>query len=133
MVVPRFVSEAINNEPITVFGDGQQVRSFCDVRDLVEIIQKLSDNQNAVGHVFNVGREEPITIMDLALLVKNAASSHSEITYTPLEKAYSHEYIEMVHREPDLTKLKRYINFTYRWSLKSTIENLIELGRKHEK
>src|SRR5262249_41096084 len=69
MVVPRFIKQAVNNEPITVFGNGNQTRSFCDVRDTVIMLDKLAENEKSIGEIINVGNDHEITIKGLALLV----------------------------------------------------------------
>jgi UDP-glucose 4-epimerase len=127
MVVPRFVQQAVDNQPITIFGDGSQTRAFCDVRDLVHILTKLAITPRAYGKVINVGNDQSTTILELATLVKSLAKSSSPITHTPISEAYNTDYIEMPHRKPNLAYLKTFIDSQYEWTLKKTIENLIQL------
>lgn len=127
MVVPRFVKQAVHNEPITLFGDGSQTRAFCDARDLVRILATLAETPKAYGQIINVGNEQSIHIRELANLVKSLAKSTSIISQTPISEAYNADYIEIPHRKPDLTYLNTLISFQYEWSLKQTIEDLIAL------
>lgn len=125
MVVPRFVEQAVSNMPITVYGDGKQSRSFCNVVDTVKILDALLCEESATGDVFNVGNNEHISIMDLALLVKRVAASTSEIVHIPIDKAYHHDYMEIKHRQPNLEKTNSLINYRPQWTLEETIKDLI--------
>src|SRR5688572_9972171 len=88
MVLPRFVRWALKNEPIQIYGDGQQQRCFCNVRDVVEAIHLLSEHPAAVGQVFNIGSSEEVTINELAQRVRTHAGSASELRLVPYEEAY---------------------------------------------
>lgn len=125
MVVPRFVKQAVDNKPITVFGSGNQTRSFCDVRDTVIMLDKLAENEKSIGEIINVGNDREITITDLALLVKALAKSDSEIQYIPYKEAYGENYVDIQRRKPNLTKLFTYIDFQYHWKLEDSIQYLI--------
>lgn len=125
MVVPRFVAQAMNNESITVFGEGSQTRSFCDVRDTVVMLDLLAENEDAVGETINVGNDREITMKDLAILVKKLAGSRSEIEYIPYEQAYSSDYVDIKRRKPDLNKLFSYIQFKHQWTLEDSITDLM--------
>jgi UDP-glucose 4-epimerase len=130
MVVPRFVKQAINNEPLTVFGDGKQTRSFCDVRDSVKMLDLIAEKSEAEGQIYNVGRDVDITINELAELVRKRANSSSEIKYIPYLEAYGKEFTDIKQRKPDLTKLYNLTHFKHAWTLEKTIDNLIELNVK---
>lgn len=125
MVVPRFIQQARAGKPITVFGDGTQTRSFCDVRDTVSAIHLLSNNKKTIGEVINVGNDQEISMIDLAKLIKEKTKSDSEIQYIPFKKAYGHDFSDITHRRPDLTKLHQLINFKHQWTLNNTIDDLI--------
>lgn len=127
MVVPRFVDEALNNKPITIFGDGEQTRAFCDARDLVRLLSKLAENPKALGQIINIGKDESISMRELAELVKFEAKSQSNFEYIPITEAYNRDYIEIPHRQPDLNYLRSFIDVQYEWSLKKTIADLIQL------
>jgi UDP-glucose 4-epimerase len=132
MVVPRLVKQAVKNEPITVFDDGDQTRAFCNARDSVVMFDQLMGCPEAQGEVVNVGHETTISINDLAQLVKKLAGSTSEIIHVPFEKAYrnSNEYIQIKNRWPLLDKLKGLIDVKYQWTLEKSIEDLIEQARQ---
>jgi UDP-glucose 4-epimerase len=130
MVVPRFINQAISNTPITVFGKGEQTRSFCDVRDTVTILDLLAQNEKAVGEPINVGNDREIAIKDLAALVKKLANSDSKIEYVPYQEAYGEAYVDIQRRKPDLNKLLSYINFKHQWTLEDSISNLIGIRSK---
>lgn len=127
MVLPRFVKQAVNNEPITVYGSGSQIRSFCDVRDTVNYLDQLCDNKLSSGNIFNVGNDYEITILDLAKMVKRITGSRSSIKHIDYSDAYGNDYEEVKMRKPDLTKLKKYTNYTPRYTLEDTINSLVEI------
>jgi UDP-glucose 4-epimerase len=105
MVLPNFVKSALDNAPIRVFGNGQQSRCFCDVRDTVEALILLMDTDRSVGEVTNVGNTEEITIENLALTVKERINSTSSIEYVPYDKAYEQGFEDMMRRVPSVEKL----------------------------
>lgn len=111
MVVPRFVTQALAGEPLTVYGDGTQSRCFCDVRDIVRGIQGLADCQQAVGQVFNLGSTREITIADLARLVIQVTGSRSEVVYVPYEQAYEAGFEDMQRRVPDTSKAQGLVGW----------------------
>ena len=104
MVVPRFVKWALANEPIQVYGDGQQQRCFGNVYDIVDAIHRLSEVPEATGKVFNIGSDEEVTILELAELVKQRADSASEIQIIPYEKAYTEPGFEDFRRRVPSTQ-----------------------------
>lgn len=126
MVVPRFVEQACLGEPITVFGDGKQTRSFCDVRDVVTALNLLANKSTSNGEIVNVGNEDEIIINNLAELVRKRAHSNSEIIHVPYKKAYGEDLIEIKQRRPDLTKLYRLTGFKPHWKLEKSIDDLVE-------
>jgi len=129
MVVPRFVKQACNNEPLTIFGDGTQTRSFCDVRDTIAAIDLLANQTNTIGEIFNVGADAEISINDLADLVRVLADSQSPSTYIPYKEAYGGEFNDTMQRKPNLQKLIQFTNFKHQWTLKKTIAELINFAR----
>jgi UDP-glucose 4-epimerase len=132
MVVPRFVKKALAGEPITVFGDGQQSRCFCNVSDSVRAIVGLSQSQEAVGEVFNIGSTEEVTIRDLAERVKQLTGSTSEIVYVPYEEAYEAGFEDMRRRIPDTSKIQRVINWKPRHSLDATLSEVIRYFKERD-
>ncbi len=107
MVVPRFVRQAIRNEPVTVFGTGGQRRCFSWVGDVVATLVGLMDSRRAEGCLVNVGSEEEITIRDLAATVIELAGSRSPIRLIPYETAYGRGFVDTGRRVPDLSRLRR--------------------------
>lgn len=125
MVVPRFVKQAQSGESITVYGSGEQTRSFCDVRDMVVMLDKLMSRKKASGQIVNVGNDREISIRDLATMVKNITKSSSSIEYISYEKAYGVEFDETMRRKPYLKKLNSLISYEYEWILEDTIKYLV--------
>jgi len=111
MVLPTFIQQALRNEPITVFGTGEQTRCFGYVRDVVEALARIAQTPKTVGEVINVGNDEEITINNLASKVKAAAQSDSSIVHIPYEQAYGPGFEDMYRRVPSLAKLERLIGF----------------------
>jgi UDP-glucose 4-epimerase len=101
MVIPKFVEQALKNDPITVFGTGEQTRCFCDVRDVIKAIIKLSYRDDLSGNVYNIGGTEEITINGLAELVKKMTNSSSQIVNIPYSDAYEPGFEDMQRRVPD--------------------------------
>ena len=111
MVLPRFVKQALSGRPITVYGDGTQTRCFTYANDVVGALISLMNSKGAIGEIFNIGNPKPISINNLAKKVKKLTSSKSKIKHIPYEKAYEKGFEDMLHRQPDITKIKRLINF----------------------
>ena len=130
MVIPNFVRQALAGEPITVFGSGTQSRCFGYVGDVVRGIIGLSTEPRAVGHVFNLGSNQEITIQELAKLVKTMTASVSKIITIPYEKAYESGFEDMPRRVPDLTKAQELINFKPCTQLRDTLSLIIENHRR---
>ena len=126
MVLPRFVKQAVAGEPITVYGDGTQTRSFCDVRDTVALLDSLAGHPESAGEIINVGNNREISIRALAVLVKDLAHSASPIVYVPYREAYGEGNVETYRRKPDLGKLLAHTAYRHQWSLEATVRDLIE-------
>lgn len=105
MVIPRFMNQALAGEALTVYGDGNQRRCFCDVRDAVKAITLLADDQRAIGRVFNVGSTEEIAINELAKRVIAITASSSKIKHVPYSDAYAPGFEDMMRRVPDITRI----------------------------
>ena len=129
MVVPRFVRQALRGEPITVYGDGTQSRCFCHVRDAVWALQRLLDSPATRGQLYNVGNNEPVTINELAELVRTLAGSASEIRHVPYREAFGAGFEDMQRRVPDLTKVHQAIGYRPRHSLRDILHEVIEQER----
>ncbi len=111
MVVPRFVGQALNGEPITVYGDGQQVRCFCHVLDFVDALYDLMHCPEAVGQIYNLGSDVPITINKLAERVRAQINTEAEIAHIPYDEAYPADFEDIRYRVPDISKLTRTIQW----------------------
>jgi UDP-glucose 4-epimerase len=129
MVVPRFIRQALVGEPITVYGDGSQRRSFTWVGDVVNAMIKLIQHPKAYGEVFNVGHTDEISIYELAELVKAMTESPSEIICIPYEQAYEAGFEDMARRLPDLSKTQRTIGYRPTLDLPRMLEWIIAYYR----
>jgi UDP-glucose 4-epimerase len=125
MVIPRFVKDALSNKPITVYGDGKQTRSFTHVKDAVSAIMKLAGCKSCVGEIFNLGNSHAISINELAAKVKKMTRSSSPIRHIPYEKAYEKGFEDMRHRRPDISKIKKAINFSPAYSIDDILQDVI--------
>jgi len=124
MVMPNFVKQALENEPIGVYGDGKQSRCFCDVRDTVEGLIRLMDRDGAVGEVVNVGNTEEISIEGLARVVKERTKSTSPVVYVPYDQAYEPGFEDMMRRVPSVEKLHALTGFRPKTPLTEMIDRV---------
>jgi UDP-glucose 4-epimerase len=131
MVLPNFVRQALANEPITVFGDGTQSRSFTYVGDVVRGLMALMTEPKAIGQVFNIGNVEEVSIRGLAERVKAATGSRSEIVTIPYDQAYDSGFEDMPRRVPDLTKINQLVGYQPQVQLDEIISRVIEHFRAH--
>ena len=125
MVVPGFVGQALEGEPITVYGSGDQSRCFGHVCDAVEAMVRLMNTEEAYGQIYNIGNDQEITIRQLAERVKALTGSSSRIEYRPYSEVYGPGFEDMMRRKPDVSKLERAIGFRPRRSLDEIINDLI--------
>src|SRR5580693_3145392 len=132
MVLPNFVKQALDNEPIRVYGNGQQSRCFCDVRDSVEGLIRLMDTDRSVGEVVNIGNTEEITIEDLAQLVKQRTASTSPVEFIPYDQAYEPGFEDMMRRVPCVDKLYALTGFRPQTSLNEIIDRVTAYFRQKE-
>jgi UDP-glucose 4-epimerase len=129
MVVPRFVKQALLGEPMTVYGDGTQRRSFTWVGDVVLAMTQLIQHPKAYGEVFNIGHTDEISIYELAQLIKAMTHSASEIVCIPYEQAYEAGFEDMARRLPSLTKIQRTIGYRPTLDLPRMLEWIIAYYR----
>ena len=125
MVVPNFVQQALRGEDITVHDDGQQVRSFSDVSDIVNGLTLLADTAPAVGEVFNLGSGEAVTILELAERIKALTDSQSRIVHVPYNEAYPEGFEDMRYRVPDISKVKQVTGYAPKMSLQDLLERTV--------
>ena len=126
MVLPRFVTQALAGQPITVYGDGTQSRCFTWVGDVINALISLLELPGAEGNIFNVGSDEEISINDLARIVKEVTGSSSPIRYLSYDEAYGADFEDMVRRVPDLTKIREAIGFSHSKDLRQIVEAVTE-------
>ena len=124
MVLPRFVSAAIKNQPITIYGDGSQSRVFCHVSDAVNAVVEIFFNDKALGNAFNIGGKEEISITDLAKRVIALTNSSSRIEYIPYSKAYPAGFEETMRRVPDTDKIRSLTGWKPKFSLDEIIKDI---------
>lgn len=129
MVVPRFVEQALEERPITVYGNGLQVRSFTWVGDVADALIRLVATPEAVGEIFNVGHSEKITILELAQLIKELTQTSSPIEFVPYDIAYGTGFEDMMYRLPDISKLERMIGYKPTKTLPEILLSVIECYR----
>jgi len=124
--VPRFVRQALHDEPITVYGDGRQTRCFTDVHDAVRAMIGLMDAEETVGEVYNLGSTVETPIVELAERVKQLAESASPITFVPYSDAYGDNFEDMPRRVPSLDKIQAAIDWQPVIGLDEILRSVIE-------
>ncbi len=129
MVVPRFIKQALRDEPITVYGDGTQTRTFTYVGDVVEALVRLMRCDEAIGEVVNIGGKDEISILELAEKIKALSHSASDITLVPYSNVYGRDFEDMMRRVPSLEKLESLIDYTPATPLDETLRKTIEYFR----
>ena len=125
MVVPRFVQQALSGDPITVYGDGTQQRSFTWVGDVVGALIELIQDPKAWGEVFNIGQYKEISMLELANLIKQMTDSKSEIVFVSYDQAYEAGFEDMHRRLPDLARIEELIGYKPTLDLREMLERII--------
>jgi UDP-glucose 4-epimerase len=125
MVIPRFVGQALKGQPLTVYGDGKQTRTFTYVKDVVDALMGLMASPKTTGEVFNVGGTEEISIEALAKKIIAMTGSDSKIDYIPYEVAFEKDFEDMQRRVPDIQKIKGYIEFEPKTDLDGILKSII--------
>jgi UDP-glucose 4-epimerase len=131
MVIPRLVSQALKNEPLTVYGDGTQTRTFTYVRDVVWALMRLIETDEAFGQVLNIGGTEEISILDLAQKIAGLANSHSDIRLIPYDDVFGKDFEDMQRRVPGVEKLQNLIGFDPKTTLDVILTKVINYYSKH--
>jgi len=121
MVLPRFIESALRNEPLVVYGDGAQTRTFCSVEEVVDALSLLSEQDQTIGEVYNVGSSDEISIKDLAKKVTSITNSTSEIIYKSFSENFGEEFEEAQSRVPSITKIYSAIG----WQSIKSIDEII--------
>jgi nucleoside-diphosphate-sugar epimerase len=135
MVLPRFVSAALAGQPLEIYGDGTQSRSFGWVGDVVSALFQLGKSDLAVGKVFNIGSDEEVTINALADLVRDITHSHSPLVHLSYKQVYGEEFEDMNRRVPDLSRIRDLINYAPSKNLRQIVEAVtahLDNSRLHE-
>ncbi len=131
MVVPRFVRQALQDAPLTVFGDGEQTRCFTDVHDVIRAVVALAQCDAAWGEIINIGGEYEIAIDALAEHIIRLAGSRSTVVHVPYAEAYARGYEDMRRRVPDVSKLRSLIGFVPETDLDETLCRIIQTHQAH--
>ena len=124
MVIPRFVSMALNNEPITIYGNGTQTRCFGHVYDVIDAVISAAFSDKTIGKVINIGNNFEISMNDLAKKIIKETNSRSEIKYIPYSDVYPAGFEDMRRRLPDISKIKKVIGWEPTHSLDSIIDSV---------
>lgn len=135
MVVPTFVRQALLNEPITVFGSGEQSRCFGHVADVIDGLLAVADDESTAGEIFNLGNTEEISIANLARRIIALTGSSSTIRHIPYTEAYGPGFEDMERRVPDISKAERWLNYKPKYSLDDTLHDVVafvgtQIGKK---
>lgn len=133
MVVPRFIDQALKNEPLLVYGDGKQTRCFLSVEDTIRTMVTLMELPKAVGEIFNIGSNEEISIEDLAKLIIRLSKSWSKIHYLPYEEVYGEDFEDIQKRVPDISKIKKWIGFQPAAGLENVLTSIIQNSKQERK
>jgi UDP-glucose 4-epimerase len=126
MVVPRFVQFALKNEPITIYGNGEQTRCFGHVLDAVDAVVRIAFAENTIGKVINIGNDFEISINDLAKKVIEQTNSKSEIVYVPYQEAYGDGFEDMERRVPNIELIKSLVGWEPKRDLSTMISDIAE-------
>ena len=130
MVVPRFIGQALEGRDVTVYGSGDQTRSFTYVEDVVEWLIRLAHDDRAVGEIYNLGNPNEITITDLAQRIIRLTGSSSKIRYIAYDQAYESGFEDMGRREPDIAKVTRLTGYRPRVEVDEALRRTIEWFRE---
>lgn len=130
MVIPRLVGQALRNEPLTIYGDGTQTRTFTDVKDVVWAFQRMVENEGAFGEVFNIGGIEEVSILELAKRIVALTGSSSELKLIPYDEAFGKDFEDMQRRVPGVDKIKQLIGFDPKNDLDAILTRVVSYMRK---
>jgi UDP-glucose 4-epimerase len=129
MVIPRFVSAALLNSDIEIYGTGDQTRCFTHVEDVVEALMKISNSVNTVGEIINIGNTNEISIKKLAEKIISMTNSTSKIVFKEYNEVYDSKFEDMQRRVPNIQKITRLVG----WSPMRNLEDIIRDVIEHEK
>jgi UDP-glucose 4-epimerase len=126
MVLPRLVRQALEGEPLTVFGTGEQRRCFTYVGDVTEALLRIAEKAEAVGEVINIGNDEEVSINELAAMVKRVTGSYSRIEHVPYSEAYGPGFEDMERRVPAVEKLERLVGYRPSTPLETIVRRVVD-------
>jgi UDP-glucose 4-epimerase len=130
MVIPTFVGQALRNEAITIFGDGNQSRCFCDVRDVIRAVDGLANSSEVGGKIFNIGSSFEISIIDLAKIILDLTHSKSGLQFIPYDKVYNVGFEDMQRRVPDTTRIEALLKWKPEIQLHNFLTDIINFEIK---
>jgi UDP-glucose 4-epimerase len=133
MVIPRFVEQALQGKPITIYGDGNQKRCFCDVRDVINALIYLSESSTAIGQIINIGNVEEISIQELAELIKKITNSSSQLHHIPYDVIYANGFEDIYRRVPNINKLNLITGWKPRYQITDILTRIVEYEMKQMK
>lgn len=125
MVVPRFIKQAISGEPITIYGDGSQIRTFCDIRDIIKAVRLIVYSPNLDNNVFNIGGNQEVSINKLADIVLELTNSKSQKIYIPYSQVHE-DYEEIYYRKPSIKKMNEKFGWKPEISIIESLNNIID-------
>ena len=124
MVLPRFIEVALKNEPLSIYGSGEQIRTFCHISDVIRALLLVIDSDQAVGEVFNIGNNQQSSINQLADRVISLLGSKSKIERISYKDAYPQGFEDMQRRVPDISKIKRVLGWSPQLDLDQIIKDI---------
>lgn len=124
MVVPRFVKSALANEPITVYGDGNQTRCFAHVYDVIDAVIAIAFAENTIGKVINIGNDFEISMKALAQKIIAETNSKSDIVYLPYAEAYGNGFEDMERRVPNIDLINQLVGWKPKRDLSTIIQDI---------
>ncbi len=130
MVIPRFVGQALRGEPLSIYGDGGQTRTFCHVQDAIDGMVGLMSAKESFGQVFNIGGTREISIRELARMVIERAKSQSAVEFIPFEEAYNEDFEDMQRRVPDLKKIAALTGYEPQRPIEQIVDDVIAWERE---
>jgi UDP-glucose 4-epimerase len=125
MVIPRFISAALSNKPITIYGTGNQTRCFIHISDVVDAVMTIAFTENTIGEIYNIGNPIEISISDLATKIIKISNSSSEVKYSNYETMYGSSFEDMERRFPNVDKLRK-LGWTPKRDLDYILKELID-------
>lgn len=129
MVLPRFVDAAIHDRPLVVHDDGGQIRCFAHVSDVIGAVLKLVETPHAAGRVYNIGSDQPVTILELAKRTIDRVNPKAHVEFQTYSDAYDDSFEDIRRRVPNLTRIRETIGFQPTYSLDDIIDSVAQSMR----